>query len=165
MINPMPYATFEPLPDQEAWIRSERSISMVVSFYVRLKALYGSEKALAWFRDGAGEYLCAKAWVPYYEGSKAFIAYCAWIESRINGENVSIDEFSSSRCVLRFTNHLWMSVYHQASHIKTQISFEEYKDLFEYIWQDRANNAGWSLSFVYSDEDTVLVFGKGTRLL
>jgi hypothetical protein len=122
--------------------------------------MFGVDEALSWFKDGAGEFLCAKSWVPYYKDPKAFIAFSAWIENRINKENISINEFPDSKCQLRFIGHLWFKVYNIASHIKTQISFDEYKMLFEYIWQDRATNAGWDISFQYIGEDTILSFIK-----
>ena len=159
-IESTPYDFFTPLPEQEAWIKTEREISKIIHFYCKLKDVFGIDKALSWFKDGAGEFLCAKSWVPFYGDSKAFIAFSAWIENRINGECVSIDEFTDSRCQLRFTRHLWFKVYHTASHIKPQISLEEYGRLFEYIWQDRAHNAGWRLTFRYINEDTVLIFSK-----
>ena len=155
-----PCNDFIPLPEQEAWIKAEREISQTVHFYCKLKELLGINEALSWFKDGAGTLLCAKSWVPFYKDSKAFIAFSAWIENRINGEHVSIDHFSDLKCQLRFTGHIWFQVYHKASHIKTQLTFDEYKMLFEYIWVDRANNAGWDVSFDYVDEDTVLTFSK-----
>jgi len=153
-----PYATFVPLPEQEAWIKAEREVSRTVYFYSKLRDLHGADEALTWFADGAGEFLCAKSWVPYYKDGKAFVAYCAWIESRINGERVSIDEFSDARCVLRFAGHLWFRVYNGAGHIKARISLDEYRALFEYIWTDRAYCAGWDIAFEYQGEETVLVF-------
>lgn len=155
-----PYSNFSPLPEKEAWIRAERTVSQMVHFYCRLKKFFGTDEALSWFIDGAGEFLCAKSWVPFYTASKAFIAFCAWIESRVHGENVSIVNFTDSKCVMRFHQHLWFRVYHAASHIKTQITLTEYTGLFEYIWKDRALHAGWNITFTYSNDDTVLTFTK-----
>ena len=159
-IHNFPYTSFEPLPEKESWIYAERNISQTVSFFCKLKDIFGFEEALLWFNDGAGEFLCAKSWVPFYKESKAFILYCGWIENRINGENVSVDVFTDEKCVIRFINHLWFGVYHSASHIETQLSIDEYKKLFEHIWKDRAIQAGWNVAFKYNGNDTILTFAR-----
>jgi hypothetical protein len=55
---------------------------------------------------------------------------------------------------------LWFDVYRAAGHIKTQISLDEYTQLFEHIWKDRAMYAGWAVRFKYDGADTVLTFIK-----
>ena len=157
-INNFPYSSFTALPEKEAWIYAEKSISKTIHFFCKLRELIGFENALLWFNDGAGEYLCAKSWVPFYKESKAFIIYCAWIENRINGEDVSVEMFEDTKCIIRFVNHLWFSVYHVSTHIKTQLTLDEYKILFEHIWTDRAINSGWSIDFKYDGSDSVLIF-------
>lgn len=157
-IDNLPYKDFKSLPEKEIWINTERNISKTVHYYCKLKDLLGADEALEWFLDGAGEFLCAKSWVPFYKESKAFIIFSAWIENRINGETVSVDVFTDSRCEIRFIDHLWFKVYHTASHIKPQITLDEYKNIFEYIWKDRAKHAGWSIEFEYTDKDTHLIF-------
>lgn len=159
-VFPIPYENFIPLPEQESWIRAEREISKTVHFYCRLKELYGIVEALSWFNDGAGEFLCAKSWVPFYNGSKAFVIFSAWIEARIHGEDISVDVFTDTECRLRFKGHLWFKVYHGAGHIKTQLTLNEYTGLFKHIWMDRAYNAGWKIDFKYLNEDTILIFSK-----
>ena len=36
-----------------------------------------------------------------------------------------------------------------------------YMELFESVWRDRAENAGWKIDFVYKDEYTTLIFNRG----
>ena len=43
-------------------------------------------------------------------------------------------------------------------HLKQQISFENYRRIFETIWQDRATNAGWKLVVTYEDKKTIFNF-------
>ena len=62
--------------------------------------------------------------------------------------------------IIRFINHLWFRVYHSASHLKTQLTLEEYKRLFEHIWTDRALHAGWNVNFEYNENDTILAFSN-----
>jgi len=159
-ITDFPYNSFIPLAEKEAWIYAERNISKTVHFFCKLKDIFGFDEALMWFNDGAGEFLCAKSWVPFYKESKAFILFCGWIETRINGENVSVDVFTDDKCALRFINHLWFRVYHAVSHIKIQLTLEEYKKLFEHIWTDRAMHAGWNVDFEYDGNDTILLFSN-----
>lgn len=159
-VAPIPYENFTPLSEQEGWIRTEREISKTVYFYCKLKKLYGVDEALSWFNDGAGELLCAKSWVPFYNDSKAFVIFSAWIEECIHGEHISVIAFTDTECKIRFKKHLWFKVYHAASHIKTQLSLDEYTNLFEHVWTDRAHHAGWKIDFTYLNEDTVLLFTK-----
>ena len=157
-INDFPYTSFTPLPEKESWIYAERNISKMVYFFCKLKNIFGFDEALLWFNDGAGEFLCAKSWVPFYKESKSFILFCGWIENRINGENVSVDIFTDNKCVIRFINHLWFKIYHTASHIKIQLTIDEYRKFFEHIWTDRAVQAGWNIAFDYDGNDTILTF-------
>jgi len=157
-IPAVPYETFPPLSDKEAWIRAEKAISRDVYLYCKLKRLLGAEEALNWFNDGAGEFMGAKSWVPFFEERKAFIVYSAWMENRIYGESVVIDVFSADRCVLRLRQHLWFRLYRSALHLAQQISLEEFRALFEHIWKDRAKHSGWEIEFTYDGEDTIMTF-------
>jgi len=159
-INSFPHSSFIALPDKEAWINAKKNISKTISFFCKLKNIFGFDEALLWFNDGAGEFLCSKSWVPFYEDAKAYILYSAWIENRINGENVSVEIFTEKKCTMHFINHLWFSIYHVASHIKTQITLDEHKKLFEHIWKDRAKHSGWDISFEYNNNATILTFSR-----
>jgi len=82
------------------------------------------------------------------------------MENRISGENISLEVFTDTKCVIRFIEHLWFAVYHRAGHIKTQLTMDEFKALFEHVWKDRALHAGWDISFEYDSSDTILTFVK-----
>jgi hypothetical protein len=157
-INCFPYDLFISLPEKESWIKAERNISRIVYFFCKLRKIINLDEALLWFNDGAGEFLCARSWVPFYNDSKSFILYCGWIENRINGENISIEMCTDEKCIIHFKEHLWFKVYHSSSHLNIQISFEEYKKLFESIWLDRAFHSGWEVEFTYDGNDTILTF-------
>lgn len=139
-LNIFPYTEFAPLDKKELHIRRE--------------------KALACVSDGKGEYICARSWVPFYSDGLSYIAYSAWYECRINGENVEIREFQENKCEVVIYNHIWRSMYFTTGHLRAVIAYSEYMELFEYIWKDRAASAGWKISFVYTDESTVLVFNR-----
>jgi hypothetical protein len=156
----LPLTVFKPLPEKESWIRNEKNVSKLVYFYTRFKELLGSEKAKDMFLDGAGEFIGARSWVPYYDDPQAYILYAGWIENRINNETVSLDEFSENKCVITFHDHIWRKLYHQTGHLRTMIDYIEYMELFEYIWRDRAGQSGWNIDFTYSESDTVMTFTK-----
>jgi|GEM_PF-1391217 len=156
----VPYSEFAPLGKKEAFIRREKEISQLIRFYLKFKELVGKEEALMMFCDGRGEFLCARSWVPFYSDGLSYIAYCAWYESRMNGETVAVQEFQENRCVVVFYNHIWRNVYFMAAHLNPIIEYAEYMKLFESIWKDRAENAGWKIDFIYKDGDTTLIFNK-----
>lgn len=155
-----PYAKFVPLDKKELHIRREKEISQLVSFYLKFKELVGKAKALTMFYDGKGEYVCARSWVPFYSDRLSYIAYSAWYECRINGENVVIQEFQESKCEVVIYNHIWRGIYFTVGHLKPVIEYSEYMELFESIWRDRAASAGWKIQFVYTDAYTSLIFNR-----
>lgn len=159
-MNHFPYSKFVPLGKKELHIRREKEISQFVHFYLKFKELAGREKALACVSDGKGEYICARSWVPFYSDRLSYIAYSAWYECRINGENVVIQEFQENKCEVVIYNHIWRSMYFTAVHLKAAIEYSEYMELFESVWKDRAASAGWKISFVYTDEYTSLIFNR-----
>ncbi len=147
-------------PFVQAFLLAEHRISKMVYFYRKIKDQLGEDTALNWFRDGAGEFLCSQAWVPYFEERKAYIVYACWYESRILGENVSLEEFGEQQCVIRFRDHLWYRMYRLTTHLRMMIEFDEYRGLFEHIWSDRAKQSGWSVTFQYEENDTVMTFTR-----
>lgn len=164
-IDALPYTKFIPLEGKEFHIRREKEISRLVYFYLKFKELVGKENALALLHDGDGEFICARSWVPFYEDSLSYIAYSAWYESRIHGENVVIKEFRPEKCEVMIYDHIWKSMYFTAGHLKSMIGYAEYMELFEAIWKDRAKSAGWEIAFGYTDECTSLIFtGSSYRL-
>lgn len=160
-ISVLPYTEFKALPQKEAEIRAEKEISKVIYFYNQFKKLLGRQKAIEMFYDGAGEVLGARSWVPFFEEARAYIAYAAWMENRIYGEQVEILEFHEQRCRLLFRGHLWRKIFLMAGHVQNMINYEEYIDIFESIWNHRASESGWTLQFNYDDDDTELIFTKG----
>jgi hypothetical protein len=157
-INTLPYNDFIPLPEKETHIRREKDISKTIWLYLKLKELLDRNEAIKIFMDGNGENIGARSWVPFYNERLAYIAYAAWIEKRINGEDVAIMQFSDNRSVLYFKNHIWRKMYTMTGHLKTQIGFDEYMWFFEEIWRDRARASGWTVEITYEGEDTMLTF-------
>jgi hypothetical protein len=96
--------------------------------------------------------------VPFYNERLAYIAYAAWIENRISGEDITITEFSQLRSILILRNHIWRRMYTLTGHLKTKIDFDEYMWFFEEIWRDRAKANGWSVEFIFDCDDTIMTF-------
>lgn len=159
-ITALPYVDFKALQEKEIEIRSEQEISKLVFLYNQFKNLVGQQKAMEMFYDGAGEFLCARSWVPFYNDRLSYIAYAAWMQNRIYGEQVEIIKFDEQCSCLRFHRHIWRRMYQMTGHIQKMIDYEEYMNLFESIWKNRASESGWRLQFNYIDDDTELVFTK-----
>ena len=154
----LPCTVFSPLPDKEGAIRCERDASAMVRQYLRFKSLLGKEEAVRQFLDGDGELLAARSWVPFYSDGLALVAYLAWMENRLNGERTAITRFTETRCELWFYGHLQRRIYALSGHLKQQIDADEYRELIEAVWRDRARAGGWQLECRYEEEDTALVF-------
>lgn len=158
VIDEIPFNNFPVMTEHEIWVRTEKNISRIVYLYNKLKECFGKDQALEWFLDGAGEYLAAKSWIPYFDEKKAFVVYVAWCESRLNGETISIELFEDRNCIIRIKDHLWFKVYNSASHLKPFISDSEYREIFEYIWIDRGKQSGWNIELEYIGTDTLISF-------
>jgi len=158
-IESLPFNNFPPLNDNdENWIREERRISLIIHWYNYIKNTSGIDEALKHFRYGAGEVLAAKAWIPYFSDKKSFIVYIAWWDNRICGEKVSIEKFSDDECIIKYIEPIWFKMYNVTGHLKFQIPFDEYKNLYEYIWQDRAKCSSWNIEFIYETNNIILRF-------
>ena len=159
-IDCLPYNDFPPIKDHaENWIREEARITGLVRNYNFIKDNFGIAKALEYCHDGAGKFIAAKSWIPFFSDKKAFIVFISWWDNRIYGENVSIEKFSDDECIIKYIEPIWFRMYDVCGHLKFQIPFDEYKRLFEHIWQDRAKCSGWDISFIYENNSLILKFG------
>lgn len=153
----LPFSDFPAYPDFENRMRMEYVVTKKVLFYLRLEAEKGKEEALTWFRDGDGYKLNIEAWMPYFSLRKSFVLFTAWVENRYWGQKMVIEELSDTHSVLAFVDHEWLILYDVAGHLRPRISLEEYKELFEDQWRDRARWAGWSVQFAYGGYDTRMI--------
>jgi hypothetical protein len=157
-VNQLPFSNFISLPEREDIMRQEYNITTIVDYYCRLKGILGKQEALDWFKDGKGELTGVPAWMPYFIKRKAFIAYSAWIQNRLYGEDVYITKFSEEHSELLFKNNSWLFLYKTASHLKYMIPYNEYLELFETIWKDRAYWFDYNVDFTYENEDIRIAF-------
>jgi len=49
-------------------------------------------------------------------------------------------------------------MYAAAAQIHARFDPEEYREIFEHIWRDRANHSGWDASFSYDGVETRVIF-------
>ena len=145
-IDSLPATQFPDISEeQKAWIREELYWSQVVLFYGIFAGESGREEALSRFKDGAGYFMAAKAWVPFVPPQRAFVLYMCWEQANLRGNKVTLERLDDAEATVRFPRLQYFELYERASHLRQQISFEDYRRIFETIWQDRANNAGWNL--------------------
>ena len=161
-IPSLPFSDFPPYhPDFENRMRMEAVITEKVFFYLRLKEEKGKEVALSWFRHGEGYKLNIEAWMPYFSLRKAFVLFSGWIENRYWGQKMVIEALSDEYAILVFKDHELLHLYEVAGHLRPQISLEEYKELFEDQWRDRARCVGWQVRFEYDGYDTRMILDTG----
>jgi hypothetical protein len=158
-IGELPASSFPDLPEkQKAWVRQEFQVTEMVRLYKHLCEEKGQEFALAWFKDGVGYALAARTWVPFVPPPKAFILYLCWEQANLRGNRVTLLNLDD-----QFAQVVLESIYfelYERTHLRQQIGFGDYRQLFETIWQDRANQAGWQVSFLYDGQFCRLEFAQ-----
>ncbi len=159
-ISSLPASAFPDLPEEKKmWIREEFRVSHLVRLFNLLAQEKGREFAFNWLKDGAGYALAARAWVPFFPSAKAFILYLCWEQSNLLGNKVTLEKLNDDQATVSM-RPLYFDLYKATAHLKQQISFEEYRHLFETIWHDRAMSAGWELTIAYEGEEVVFNFKK-----
>jgi hypothetical protein len=151
--SPPPVSSFPDVTEhQKTWAREEIYWSFIIqNFYLPIAGEKGKEVALGLLKDGGGYFVAAKTWVPFASPQKAFILYLCWEQANLRGNNVTLESLTDSWATINLET-IFFELYNIAGHIKTLISIEDYKQIFETIWQDRAKNAGWNLDINYSPD-------------
>jgi len=151
-IGPLPTSTF---PDTDeptkAHIREETLWSREIRVFNEISALKGKEYAFDFFKDGAGYALTARTWVPFVEPDKALILYACWEQANLRGNAVRLEKLDEREAVVELST-FFFKLYHVSAHLRQQIPFEDYTKIFETVWQDRAQAAGWTLEIEYGNE-------------
>ena len=145
-IGSLPTSDFPDFPEGlKAYMRQELYWGKMIWLYDMIKQDKGHEQALGIFLDGAGYFLAAQAWVPFYPPHRAFILYLCWEQSNMQHNPLTLMKLEDDEAIVRFDRMIYFEIYSKSSHMKQQISIENYIEIFEAIWQDRAKNAGWDL--------------------
>ena len=157
----LPYSEFPSLsPWQEAFGRREGEVAFKLRTYLHIRDAESKENALAFLQDGSGMRACALAWVPYFEPRKAFIVLMGWLERRHYGEDAILEEFSDERCVLTLRKCMWLRLYDVATQFRKWMSREEYWEVFENIWSERAKTNEWNVAFEYDGHTVTMCFER-----
>jgi hypothetical protein len=152
-ISQLPVSDFPDISDQQKnWAREEIYWSFVVlNFYLPVAKEKGKEYARGLLKDGGGYFVGAKTWVPFAAPHKAFILYLCWEQAKLRGNDVTLVKLEDNEAIVQL-NAQFFALYFIASHLKPKISIEDYKQIFETIWQDRASSAGWALDIQYTED-------------
>lgn len=154
--GPLPVATFPDIPEaQKAWMRDEIFVTEQVRLFDMLSKEKGREFAFDWFKDGAGYLIAARTWVPFVPVSRAFILYLCWEQANLRGNSVTLEKLDDREATITLEPN-YLKLYSATEHLRRQISAEDYQGLFESIWQDRAEKAGWKLQITF--KGTTCVF-------
>lgn len=149
----LPTSEFPDLPEErKAGQREEIYWSQMIYLYNVLAVDKGKDYFVNLLRDGAGYYLAAKVWVPFVPPERAFILYLCWEQSRLRANDVVLEKLTDQEAVIKLQTHFYF-LYKRTGHLKQQIPFDDYRQIFETIWQDRAINAGWDLDITYEDPE------------
>jgi hypothetical protein len=156
----IPTSKFPDLSEaKKASLREEGRVSELVRLFNFLATEKGKEFAYSWFKDGKGYALAAQTWVPFFPLSKSFVLYLCWELSNLRGNEITLEKLEENEALVRM-NLIYFNLYKVAAHLKQQISKEDYYNIFEMIWQDRAEKAGWKVEFKYLDDDCLFRFWK-----
>ncbi|MCK5148283.1 hypothetical protein KAR48_16115 [bacterium] len=159
-LGPLPTSVFPDLSkDYKNWMREEIRISQQVRLHNLLVKEKGKCFALDWLKDGKGYFLAAKTWVPFFTAHKAFVLYMCWEQSNLKGHDVELLQLDEKIAEVK-VHPIYYDLYKNAAHLKQQISFEDYRKIYEIIWQDRATKAGWKLDLIYKEEFILFTFKK-----
>jgi len=150
-VSHFPAMKFPDVPEHmKLWAREEIYWSFVVlNVYLPAARDRGKDAALNMLRDGGGYFVGACTWVPFVPPHKAFVLYLCWEQANLRGNEVTLLKLEDTEAIVRLNTHFF-ALYSVAAHLKPVISLDDYKQIFETIWQDRASNAGWLLDIQYS---------------
>jgi hypothetical protein len=152
-----PTSAFPDAPaETKAWQREEIYWSQLVYFYAALTPKIGRDGFLSLLKDGAGYFVGARTWVPFLPPPRAFILYLCWEQSRLRENLVVLEKLTDDEAVVSMQTHFYF-LYKRTGHLRTQIPFDDYRRIFETIWQDRATSAGWKLEIEYKDPEGLQV--------
>lgn len=153
-------SAFPDIPEeQKAWIRHEETVSSQVRLFNMLAQDEGKQFAFDWFRDGAGYFLSARTWVPFLEPSRAFILYACWEQANLRGNRVTLEKLSQTEATVRM-HVAYFELYEHTAHLKQQIGFDDYRRIFDTVWQNRAHQAGWDLRLTCKGAECIFDFSR-----
>jgi len=159
-VTSFPATEFPDMPEERKIVfREEQYWSDAVRLFNTLTHDKGRSAALDYFKDGAGYFVAARAQVPYVSPHRAFILFLCWDLANFRGNEVTLEKLEDHEAVIRM-KLLSFYLYQAAAHLKQQISLADYRAIFETIWNDRAEKAGWKLEIEYDGDEVVFIFAR-----
>ena len=159
-IGSPPISVFPDAEDsQKQWMREEIAVSEQVRLFNWLVQEKGRQTALDWFRDGPGYAVSAVTWVPLVPVPRAFILYLCWEQMRLRGSRVTLERLEETSAVVSL-EPIYLRLYAQTGHLREQISKEDFRAIFDTVWQDRATAAGWRLDMKCEETRCILSFTR-----
>jgi len=156
----MPTSKFPDVADEtKSHMREEGRISEMVRLFNFLAKEKGKEFAFNWFKDGNGYALAARTWVPFFPLSKSFVLFLCWEQSHLRGNEVTLEKLEENEALVRM-KLISFDLYKVAAHLKQQISYEDFRKIFESVWQDRSEKAGWEVEIKYLDGGCLFRFWR-----
>ncbi len=157
-VNEFPVEKFPDISEnQKQSMREETRWSREVYLYNSHKQNNGREYALNLLKDGYGFLLAAKTWVPLVPPHKAFILYMCWHQENLRGNDITLEKLTDNEAVVR-EKSVYLTLYKVSAHLRHQINYEEYLEIYQTIWKDRAEKAGWKIDFEINDVQCVFRF-------
>lgn len=159
-LGPPPVSVFPDLDEgKKAWMREEKHWNQMVRAFTTIRETSGTDAAFNFFKDGGGYFVEARTWVPFYPPERAFVLYMCWEQSRLRGNEVTLERLSDTEAVVSMDT-VFMRLYTQSSHMRQMIAKEDYVRIFETMWADRARAAGWNVVFTYDGPRSTLRFTR-----
>jgi hypothetical protein len=159
-ISSLPTSKFpDTTEEKKAVDREEWRVSKQVRLFNFLAEEKGRDFAFNWLKDGPGYFSASQVRVPFVEPSKAFILYLCWEQANLRGNNVTLEKLNDNEALVRM-ELIYFGLYKAAAHLRERISYDDYRQIFETIWQDRAEKAGWKLKITYEEEKCLFHFTK-----
>jgi hypothetical protein len=148
-LGTLPASRFPDVSDgTKTWMREETAMTERLRLFRLLVREKGKPFAFEWFKDGAGYFLSARTWVPFVPPARAFVLYLCWEQSNLRGSPVTLESLDDNQAAIRVDAVEWR-LYQRTGHLNQMISLEDYRELFETVWHDRAAAAGWNLRIDY----------------
>jgi hypothetical protein len=159
-IGPPPVSIFPDVSnDKKNWMREENAMTERVRVFNLLAKEKGKPFAFQWFKDGQGYLLTARTWVPFVPAARAFVLYACWEQANLRGSPTTLTSLDDEQAVVDVNAVEWR-LYEQTGHLSQAISREDYRALYETVWQDRAAAAGWDLRTEYTGTKVRLRFQR-----
>jgi hypothetical protein len=159
-LGALPVTVFPDVEEsQKAWMREEIAVTERVRLFNLLTTEKGKQFAFDWFRDGRGYFFAARTWVPLVPPSRAFILYLCWEQANLRGNPTRLEKLGDTEAVVRISP-IYLRLYEQTANFKQRITLDDYRKIYETIWQNRAKEAGWNLELTYAGRDGIFHFTR-----